>query len=263
MIPSSAQARTLLGISSYGAQQYSEAIKYLEPAAQADPGNMELHQLLAQSCLQAKNYSCATEQFRLLLNQNSDSGPAHILLGEALDGLGRTQEAISEFEAAAKISPNEPDVYFSLGYLHWKSQQYDEARQEFDRELKLDPNHAQALAYLGDIEWKDNHPDDAVRLLQRAVKANKDLRIAYVDLGTIYLQQKSYKDAQVALQKAIALEPNQPDAHYQLGRLYQATGKAAEAKKELQKVRELHEKADSLVGKIPASPPSLNSTEPQ
>jgi len=100
-------------------------------------------------------------------------------------------------------------------------------------------------------------------LLQRAVKANKDLRIAYVDLGTIYLQQKSYKDAQVALQKAIALEPNQPDAHYQLGRLYQATGKAAEAKKELQKVRELHEKADSLVGKIPASPPSLNSTEPQ
>ncbi len=122
--------------------------------------------------------------------------------------------------------------------------------RRFETELSLDPNHAQALAYLGDIEWKDNHPDAALPLLQRAIKANKDLRVAYVDLGAIYLQQKNYKDAQAAISKAIALEPDQPDAHYQLGRLYQATGRSTEAEKELHKVRELREKADSLVGKI-------------
>ena len=44
-------------------------------------------------------------------------------MGEALDGLGKTPEAIAEFEAAAKISPNEPNVHFGLGYLYWKSQQ--------------------------------------------------------------------------------------------------------------------------------------------
>jgi len=117
------------------------------------------------------------------------------------------------------------------------------------------------LAYIGDIEWKNNQPEKAQLFLERATRANKNLRLAYVDLGSIYLQQKNYKDAEAALSRAVALDPDQPDAHYQLGRLYQAQGKAAQAEKELHKVRELHEKADSLAGKMGSSPPAVDSKE--
>ena len=206
--------------------------------------------------------TCAQEQFRLLLQQHPDSAPTHILMGEAYDGLGKTPDAISEFQAAEKISPNEPNLHFGLGYLYWKSQQYDQARQQFERELALDPNHAQSLAYLGDIAWKNNQPDDAIPFLQRAIKGNKDLRIAYLDLGAIYLQKKNYKEAQSALSQAVALDPNQPDAHYQLGRLYQAQGNSTAAEEELSKVRELHAKADeSLAGKMSHTPPMVDTTE--
>jgi hypothetical protein len=41
-------------------------------------------------------------------------------------------------------------------------------------------------------------------------------------------------------------------------RLDRAQAKTAEAEKELRKVRELHEKEDSLVGKMSSSPPALN-----
>jgi Flp pilus assembly protein TadD len=75
------------------------------------------------------------------------------------------------------------------------------------------------------------------------------------------LQQKNYREAEPALAKAVALDPNQPDAHYQLGRLYQATGRSAQAEKELQKVRELHEKQDSLVGKMPSSSSAPDSAQ--
>ena len=51
------------------------------------------------------------EEFRQLLQQSPESAPAHILAGEALDGLSRTSEAIAEFQAAAKIAPNEPNVH--------------------------------------------------------------------------------------------------------------------------------------------------------
>ncbi len=252
----------MLGLSYYGLKRFSEAIKYLEPVAKNDPGNVELQRLLAQSCLWARKFACAQEEFRRILEQNPDSAPAHVLFGEALDGLGRTPEAITEFQAAAKIAPNDPNVHFGLGYLHWKSQQYDEARQEFERELALDPKHAQALAYLGDIEWKNNHPDAALALFQRSMSAQKDVRIVYVDLGAIYMQQKNYKEAQTALLHAVSLDPALPDAHYQLGRLYQALGKPADAEKELHKAQELHQKAeDSLVGKTSSSPPALNPSE--
>ena len=99
------------------------------------------------------------------------------------------------------------------------------------------------------------------KTVQRAMRTNKKLRLPYVDLGAIYLQQKNYKEAEANLRQAVALEPEQPDAHYQLGRLYQATGKTAESAKELAKVRELHEKADSLVGKMSKAPPALDPTE--
>lgn len=260
--PSDAQAQILLGMSYYGTGRFADAVKYLEPEAKNETENLELHRVLAQSCLWARDFSCAQQEFRGILDKNPDSAQAHILFGEALDGLGRTEEAIAEFEAAAKISPREPNVHFGLGYLYWKTQQYDMGRQEFVRELSLDPSHAQALAYLGDIAWKNNDADAALSFFDRARKINDRIRVIYLDCGAIYMQQKNYRQAQAALIHAVDLDPTQTDAHYQLGRLYQAMGKTDDAQRELLKVRKLHKEAeDSLAEKIAASPPLLNPSE--
>ena len=128
-------------------------------------------------------------------------------------------------------------MHFGLGYLHWKSQQYDEARQEFERELALDPNHAQALAYLGDIEWKNNDPDAAFPLLKRAMRAQKTCVSPMSIWALSTCSKKNYKDAEAALLRAVALDPALPDAHYQLGRLYQVLGKTADAERNFTKCR--------------------------
>jgi tetratricopeptide (TPR) repeat protein len=252
------QARTLLGLSCYGARRFAEAVEHLKFAAKSDPGNTELHQVLAQSCLWAKQYSCALDEFREILEQNPDSSAAHVLTGEALDGLGKTPDAIAEFQAAAKVAPREATIHFGLGYLYWKSHQYDEAKREFENELSVDSSHAQALAYLGDIEMKRNNPEAAVSLLCKATKLKDDIRIAYVDMGTIRAQQKRYDEAVAAFQQAVKLDPAQPDAHYRLAHVYHAMGKAEESQNEFAKVRELHEKADEpLASKMAATPPPL------
>jgi tetratricopeptide (TPR) repeat protein len=181
-----------------------------------------------------------------------------VLTGQALDGLGKTSDAIAEFQAAAKVAPKEPNIHFGLGFLYWKSHQYDEAKREFENELAIDSSHAQVLAYLGDIEMKRNNPEAALSFLGRATKLKDDIRIAYLDMGTILAQEKRYDEAVVALQRAVKLDPAQPDAHYRLARVYQDMGKAAESQREFAKVRELHEKADDLVRKMSASPPPLH-----
>jgi tetratricopeptide (TPR) repeat protein len=252
--PQNMQARTLLGLSCYGAKRFAEAAKYLEPASRSDPANTELHRVLAQSCLSAKEYSCALAEFRQILEQDPDSAASHMLSGEALDGLGRTVEAIPEFEAAAKASPREPNVNFGLGYLYWKLHKYDEAKTAFEKELSIDPGHAQALAYLGDIELKKNAPEKALPLLKKATELRNDIRVAYLDIGAILLEQKKYPEALDALLHAEKLDPAQPDAHYRLARLYRAVGNAAAAKREFAKVGELQEKTEELVPKM--SPPT-------
>ena len=253
--PQNLQVLTLLGLSCYGAKQFAEAAKYLELPARSDPQNIELHRVLAQSCLSAKQYDCALAQFRQILEQNPDSAAAHMLSGEALDGLGRTVEAIPEFEAAAKAAPREPNVHFGLGYLYWKQHKYDEAKAAFETELSIDPAHAQALAYLGDIDLKRNDPEKAIPQLNRAVHLRGDIRIAYLDLGIIYSQQKKYPEALAALQHAEKLDPAQPDAHYRLARLYRDMGHAETSQKEFAKFKALQEKAEDVGTKMSDPPP--------
>lgn len=181
-----------------------------------------------------------------------------MLLGQALDGLRRAPEAIAEFEAAARIAPQEPSVHFGLGYLHWKLRHYDDEKIEFERELATDSNHAQAMAYLGDIEMKKNNPARALVLLRKAVELRNDIRIAHLDIGAILAQQNHTQEAIAALQHAERLDPSQPDAHLRLGRLYQASGNTAAAQREFAKLRELHQKADEdIASKMSgASPPA-------
>ena len=251
------QVLTLLGLSCYGARHFEDAAKYLELPAKSDPTNIELHRALAQSCLLAKKYSCALDEFRQILGQDPDSAAVHMLSGEALDGLGRTVEAVVEFEAAVKMAPQEPNVHFGLGYLYWKQHKYDEAKAALEVELSIDPANAQALAYLGDIELKRNAPEKALLLLNKAIHLRNDMRIAYVDIGAILSEQKKYREALVALLRAERLDPAQPDAHYRLARLYRAMGNVVAAEREFARVSELQEKSEDMAPKMSTPMPAL------
>jgi tetratricopeptide (TPR) repeat protein len=254
--PKNQQARTLLGLSYYGTGKFGEAATHLEIAIKVEPSNAALHRLLAQSCLNAKKYPCALDEFKWLLEQNPDSVATHLLMGQALDGLSRTPEAIAEFQAAVKADAKAPNANFGLGYLYWKSHQYEEAERAFEAELGVDPDNAQALAYLGDIELRNGNTGKALELLRKAAQRNENLRVAFLDLGVILTEQKKYDQALAELQRAEKLDPQQPDVHYRLGRLYQAMGRSAEAEKEMARVKELHEKDDEdLAGKMSGEKP--------
>jgi tetratricopeptide (TPR) repeat protein len=256
--PGNGQANTLLGLSYYGDKQFAEAAETLKPIANGDPSNMELQQLTAQSCLWARDYPCALAGFQNILRQQPNSASAHILVGEALDGLGKTPEAIAEFQEAAKVSPREPNVHFGLGFLYWKSHDYDKAAQEFHAELTNDPNNAQALAYLGDTEMKLGNNEKAGALLKQAIHLRGDLRFAYIDMGVLLTEQKDYAGAVTALRKAIALDPKEADAHYRLAHALQAMGQSREAEQEFKKVQELHHESDTtLTPKMSPGPPPI------
>ena len=109
---------------------------------QSQPNNSELQYTLAQSCLWAKEYACALEEFHRIAQRDPNSAATHMLMGEALDGLSRTPEAIAEFETAVKVAPQESNAHFGLGYLYWKQHRYEEAERAFQGELAIDPKHA-------------------------------------------------------------------------------------------------------------------------
>ena len=89
--PNDSSPRILLGMSYYGTERFTNAVPYLQFAVKHSPENLELRSVLAQSCLYAKLYECTLEQYRQIVVSNPDSAQAHMLAGEALDGLERTK----------------------------------------------------------------------------------------------------------------------------------------------------------------------------
>ena len=50
---------------------------------------------------------------------------------------------------------------FGLGFLHWKTQKYDDAVREFETKMSMYRHNAHALASWGDIELKRRNVDHA------------------------------------------------------------------------------------------------------
>jgi tetratricopeptide (TPR) repeat protein len=252
--PQDSRPKILLGMINYGLQRYSQAIPYLQQAVTSSPENLQLRMLLTKSCLQAAQYDCALEQDKQILLRNPESAEADMLAGEALDGLGETADAITQFRAAESAAPHEPNVHFGLGYLFWKKGELENAKQEFELELADDANHELALTYLGDIARKQSDETSAMSFLKRAIAQPGATRLAFYDLGLLDAAAGRNEEAVADFQHAIHLDPNAVDAHWRLARLYLAMGKKREAEEELAKLKTLHKaKDEGLAGQMSSS----------
>jgi tetratricopeptide (TPR) repeat protein len=252
--PDQEQAKTLLGLSYYGTGDFKKAAARLDgiPAAHANP---QLRQMLAQAFIWSGDINRGAIEVEGLLKDGSNSAVAHVLLGEAYDAQGKSEDALREFEAAARINDSEPNVHFAIGYLHWRDKRFDEAEAHLRRELAADPAHSQALAYLGDIELQRSNIGEAARLLKTAVRLREDIRIAQYDLGVLAQKSDSHADAIPYFQRAVQLAPDRADAHYRLATSYRVLGRTQDSDKELAAVRTLHEKkSEDTVYKISAPP---------
>src|SRR5262249_30378161 len=187
-------------MSYFGLRQYDKANPFLRTAVEANPSNLEIRSVLAQSCLWSRQYDCALAEFRGILSVNPQAVQAHMLLAQALDGMGKTSDAIAELEDAAKLAPAEPLVHFELGYLYYKQHEYDKAVPELQLEVKNNPGYAQSYLYLADIALHSNESRTAEELLHKTLQLQPENRLAYFDLGCLYADQNRNQEAVAALQ---------------------------------------------------------------
>ncbi len=244
------QARLLLGMSYYGIGQAAKAVPYLEDAAAHEPANAALQLTLARAYLEANAFDKAQEQFVRMLRANPDSAQVHMLLAQAYDGLGKSEESLEEFRLAARDG-GARGAHFGVGYLLLRDKHYEEAIPEFRQELAINPRDYAALGYLGDSLLKAGHTEEARSSLEASVAVEDKLWITHFDLGIIAEDAKDYRAAITDLERAISVNPKRPEVHYRLAQAYAAVGQTAKAEAERRKVQSLHaERNDDLVMKV-------------
>ena len=93
------------------------------------------------------------------------------------------EEATQMVVAAVKARPNDPQIIDSMGWIFFKSQNYDMAAEYLEKAAEITPYDSVINDHLGDTYWKQGRHNEAIFQWKRALKydARKDLSVIDVN----------------------------------------------------------------------------------
>ncbi len=170
-------------------------------ALESAPGRC--HRLIRGAWIAALAFSvafnlCASlERYRL----------EHVYAGSALADLGRFPEAITQFGAALRLQPRDPDARVDLGVALARSGRLPEAAAEFTAAIAADPRRADAHDNLGTALAQLGRTDEAIAQYRAALRLRPDSANAHYNLAVALAQAGRRAEAMAEYQQAVRLNP--------------------------------------------------------
>jgi tetratricopeptide (TPR) repeat protein len=175
----------------------------------------------------------AEASFRIALRDDPSSAEALYGIGSVYLDQQKTADARESFERALKLRASYPDTlansWNNLGLLAAREGRTDEAVSYFQEALKLSPDHIIALDNLGSAYRQQKRWEDARKTYERALALRPNDADANYGLGMVFAQNDDTVRAFDSLQKALKLRPAYPEALNNLGILYLRTQRRDEA----------------------------------
>ncbi len=185
---------------------------------QAKPENKAAEFTLLPSDLDTGNLiKTATSPLQTPQSQLPRETLEHIQKGMLLTEEGKFNAGDIEFEKAAKISPNSPELFSIWGAALRMAKKFVGANRRFARAHELSPNDEEITFNWGMAELEADHPEEATRLFQKTVKLSPNNFMAYNMLGKSLGRQKMYEEERSAYKKAIFINPDFAQSHFNLG----------------------------------------------
>jgi tetratricopeptide (TPR) repeat protein len=131
------------------------------------PGHYRPRLLLGEALQDAGRSDEALEEFRTVVRLRPQEPAGYMKLGLCLAGIGRLEEAASAFKSLLALAPDSPQALNGLGAVAVLSRQPALAREYFHQTIAADPGNVsarQSLANLGEVEETD--PADVLRLCE-------------------------------------------------------------------------------------------------
>lgn len=163
----------------------------------------------------------------------------YITEGDNTLDAGRTEEALNYYRQAAKIRPNNPEIYAKLGYAFAKVGKFSDAYRYFKDGLGDDPQNIFLLNGLARAYRKAHQFEQAEAYYRKALEIDREYVWSLSGLGQIYLHKGDYDQAVEIFENVLRKDASTlPMINLAL---------ALACRKEHQRSRELFEKVLSVV----------------
>ena len=122
-------------------------------------------------------------------------------------------KAISDFNEAIRLDPDNPFTFGSRGFAWFRKREYDKAVADFTEEIRLDPTSAIAIRSRGVALSELRKYDEAIADLTEGLRLEPEDAPAYLCRGGIWSHKRQYGEAIADFSDAIRIEPASPDAY--------------------------------------------------
>ena len=181
---------------------------------------------LARTSLQLQHWQNSEELFRHSLAAAPENYNAY---GQALDSLGKKDEALTAYSEALQLAPNFAQARCNLATVLADMGKLEPAITNFEMVLRERPEFAEAHHNLGSTLMKAGRIEEAREHLVRATSLRPQEPQAHYSLGTLFLVESNYDGAVAELAEALRYRPNYADAHRNLGFAFLHQGQTNQA----------------------------------
>jgi tetratricopeptide (TPR) repeat protein len=242
--PGNATAMMWLGVVQLAQGDARDASATLDKAAELKPNDVDIlyHRGRAHMLLSKDSY----EQ---MFHADPNSWRVHEVLAQSYLEADRYDDAIAEFRLAITQRPEEPGLHEELGDAYWKHVQLPEAEQAFREELRLDPEDSSAMYKLAVVSLEHSEPEVSKGLLTQVIAIEPHFADAKYQLGRANAQLGDLNAAIDDLSGAIA-DSGERDtetvrqSYYQLAQVYRRAQRPEESRQALDAFLRLKKQAD-------------------
>lgn len=230
--PDFPEALVDLSIALFNTGNFKEALVRLDAAVALHPENAAFRHMRGKCHFMLNEFEKAISDLQTAARLTPQDYDVGYTLALAYLKLGKKPAALEIFNRLIVQLGNRPQLRIVIGRAYRQTGFLDEAIDEFKKAVAIDPKFPRAHYYLGlTYLLKDGAAriSDAEIEFKLEVAANPDEFFANYYLGVVSTIQRKWDTAIELLSRATRLQPNNPDPYFYLGQAYQGVLKHHEA----------------------------------
>jgi tetratricopeptide (TPR) repeat protein len=174
-------------------------------------------------------YTKAVSLFEAAIHIKPDDEDAWHNKGIALDDLGSHKDALTAYDKAIDIKPDYEKAWSNKGTTLAALGRHEDAITAYDKAIDIKPDYEKAWYNKGTALATLGRHKDAITVYDKAIDIKPDYEKAWYNKGTALAALGRYKDAITAYDKAIDIKPDYEEAWYNKGNALDDLGRHEDA----------------------------------
>ncbi|MFA5329047.1 MAG: tetratricopeptide repeat protein [Prolixibacteraceae bacterium] len=200
-----------IGVSFGQSGETQLAIKYLEKASIANPGNEIVLYELGYYYDKDSQFEKSIEYYDKYLDIDPFNHSVWYNIGITYNRIGKFDKAIEAYDFAIVLNGDFLHAHFNKANALANNNQFEEAITCYQEYLELDKENDDAYCYLAECYLNSDQYSEAIVYYRKAIQLNDSNSSAWYGSGLILWSEGELNEAKVCFRKAISLEEDNPD----------------------------------------------------